>query len=362
MPNYEAIAKEFVQAAYQSKAEMSNIMDTLRSDLQGLNTRAHREALLAYRSLEDRLDISPGNISFAFSMDNLERLSRFMPRFNEFLGKYLTQYRDMYERNRVVMFQQLRKKEEMLMVALKPMGIEDDRISTSQGTVDLVNAVNAKMYENMKVITAKWKTFVYDSFFSAIAQSWTRKRLEEVWEDDDGNLRIGSSLQGLTDAEAQIAATTERTAYLREQAKQNNYTYCWNVNPMDRRTKPECINASLAGVIPEGEMENAYGFPPRYVCRCEIAYTRGEWTEFNGAINKEIGKVRLRLIDSLESAPRQKSSWERINKDGSVTVVRPTDPQRLAGDKMYKDIEEKLAAVEGITVPEFRFEGNVGGL
>jgi hypothetical protein len=335
---------------------MSKIMDTLRSDLMALNKRAHREALLAYRSLEDRLDINPGSVSFAFSMDNLERLSRFMPRFNDFLGQYLTQYRDVYEGNRVVMFKQLRRKEEMLMEAIKPMGVEDDRISTAKGTVDLVNAVNAKMYENVQGILVRWKTFVYDSFFSAIAQSWTRQRLEDLWEDDDGNLRIGSSLEGMTDAEAQIAATTERTAYLREQAKINNYTYCWNVNPMDQRTKPECINACLAGVIPEGEMETGYGFPPRYVCRCEIAYTRGDWQEFNGAINKEIEKTRIRLIDTLEKAPRQKSSWERINPDGSVTTVRPKDPERLSGDKMYKDIEQKLAAAEGMTVPEFRYE------
>lgn len=359
MPNISTIGRDFVQSSFKSKREMDRVIDKMRADLQALNSRTHTGALLAYRSLSDRLVIKPDSLSFEFSMDNLERLSRFIPSFGDITGKYQLKYRDMYESNRISMFQQIRKKEERLQKVLKEMGVNDDRISTTRSAVDLVNAVNAKMYENIAALMEKWKKFVYDTFFIAITQQWTRQRLEERWLDENKQLRIGSSLEGETDAEMMIAATTERTAYLQEQAKKNNYDYCWNVNPMDALTKPECISASMAGVIPEKEMGSVYGFPPRYICRCEIAYTRGEWTEFNSAVNNEIEKSRLRLIEALEDAPRQKSSWEVITPSGKSITVKPTDPERLSGKKMYKDIEEKLAMVEGMTVPEFKYEREV---
>jgi len=362
VPNFSAIGKDFVNASFASKKEMDKVMDSLRADLQRLNSRTHRGALLLYRSLEDRLDKKPDTLSFEFSMDNLERLSRFMAKVDEVVGKYQIDFRNVYEQNRVPMFKQLRRKEEKIQKVLAQFGIKDDRITTTKSAVDLVNAVNKKMYENIGVIMAKWRTFVYDTFFEAITQQWTSIRLADRWVDETGQLRIGSSLEGMTDAEAMRAATTERTAYLQEQAKKNNYDYCWNVNPMDALTKDECIKASMAGVIPEKEMGAVYGFPPRYVCRCEIAYTRGEWTEFNSAINNELKDVRLRLIQSLEDAPKQKSSWERINKDGSVTIIKPKDLDRLSGEKMYKDIERKLTLVEGLTVPEFKYEVGSGGL
>jgi hypothetical protein len=213
------------------------------------------------------------------------------------------------------------------------------------------------MYRNIENIMIKWRNYVYDLFFAAITQNWRASRLIDSWTTPEGYLKIGSSLEGMTEVEASMAAVAERTTYLQENAKRNGYTYCWNVNPMDQRTKPACIEASLAGVIPEETMGTDYGFPPRYVCRCEIAYTRGEWTELNGSINKEISKVRVRLIEELNDAPKQKPFWYV----GDTKVV-PKDPERASGEKMYKDIEEKLAVAEGMTVPEFRFEGGVGGL
>jgi hypothetical protein len=120
---------------------------------------------------------------------------------------------------------------------------------------------------------------------------------------------------------------------------------------MDQRTKPVCIEATLAGVIPEREMAAGYGFPPRFICRCEIAYTRGEWGEFNNAINGEIRSARSRLIEELNNAPKQLSQWFV-----GTNLVIPSDPVRAAGNKMYADIEEKLDTAESTEVPDFDYE------
>lgn len=357
------IGKEMALSAFRSKREYDGLAQSLSADLQALNSKTNTEALRLYQSLEERLEIVPRTGSIAViesSMENLERLSRFMPSMEDFINEYRRKYQVVYESNRIEIFRQLIRKERRLMEILAKAGINEDRVTASKSSVDMVNAVNSRMYRVIDEILRKWKNFVYDTFFEAIGQSKPLMDLKERWRTDSGTLRIGSSLEDMTDAEAMIAATQERTAYLREQAKINGYQYCWNVNPMDERTKAECIGASLAGVIPESQMAVEHGFPPRQVCRCDMAYTRGEWVEFNSSINKQMEDVRGRLIQSLIDAPRQKSSWERI-VGGKSTTVTPKDPARASGTKMYADIETKLAKAEGMTVPEYRYEIGEGG-
>jgi hypothetical protein len=282
-------------------------------------------------------------------MENLEYLSQHMSSIDAIGNAYRTEFQSTYNQHRFELYEGMKDKEVRLMKVLKRIGVEDDRVTISQETMQIMNAVVDKMYKNVNDMLLKWRSYAYDMFFHAITNEQHRNVLREQFLTPSGYLKVGSSLEEISESEAAIAAVEEKTAYLRAKAKENNYTYCWNVNPMDQRTKPECISATLAGVIPEGDMGSNYGFPPRFVCRCELAYVRRDWTELNQSINEELSGVRSRLIRELIDAPKQMSFWY-VGK----TKVVPKDPVRAAGDKMYAEIEEKLALVEGLEVPEFK--------
>lgn len=351
MADFKKLGKEIFRASLKSKQEGDQVLDSLLVDLRALNRKVNREVLGLYRSLTDRLDTAGDSAVLISSMANFEALSRSVPDLDFILSGYKRDFKSLYALSRQDRFEQMRDKELRLEKILKKMGIDDDRVTISQNTMDILNTINTGFYNKIDAIALKMKNFAYDTFFNAIAQSWTREKLVGEWVTPEGYLKIGSSLEGMSELEASIAAVAEKTAYLKDQAKKNGYTYCWNCNPMDQRTKPECIMATLAGVISEARMGTDYGFPPRYICRCEIVYTRGEWTELNKSINDEIREVQGRLVNALLTAPKQKTQWLVNGK-----IVKPTDPVRLSGNLMYADIEEKLSLVKRTTVPNFELD------
>ena len=184
--------------------------------------------------------------------------------------------------------------------------------------------------------------------YIAIAKELDIMSFREIFFNKDGSVKVGSSLEEETVAEAMQAVTEQRTAFVQQKARENGYTYCWNSNPMDPRTKPECIMASLAGVIPEREMGAVHGFPPRWICRCELVYTRPEWMNVNRGVNAAIAERRVKLIDSLIDAPRQKSVWLWRDKK-----IYPTEASRRAGQKMYQEVKDRLDLVMATEVPAY---------
>lgn len=343
------LGKQFVQQAFIAKRQGDKLYDKIANDVRKLNKRFHKMAIEAYDVLIDRLSMDLSTV--VNSMDNLELLSLWMPSFDMLLNRYRIEYKKAYENNRVLLFHILKDKEFRLMKVVAKMGVKDDRVTIQDKTLEMMNAINGNMYKNIENMLTKWRGYVYDTFFQGITQSLQKDALRSLFVTDTGTLKIGSSLEETSELEASMAAVAEKIAYLRDNAQRNGYTYCWNVNPMDRRTKPICMEASLAGVIPERDMLGAYGFPPRHICRCEIAYTRKEWTELNQSINVELRSVRERLIDELIDAPRQLSQFYIAGK-----LVIPSDPVRAAGVKMYADIEEKLELARRTEVPDFEEE------
>jgi hypothetical protein len=343
------LGQQFVRQAFIAKKQSDSLYEKITKDVKKLNKRFHKYAVDSYDILVDRLtmDIS----SIVNSMDNLEKLSLWMPSFDMLLNRYRVEYKNAYENNRVLLFHLLKDKELRLMKVVSKMGVKDDRVTIQDSTLEMMSAINTNMYRNIENMLVKWRNYVYDTFFQGITQSLQKDALRDKFITPTGTLKIGSSLEETSELEASMAAVAEKMAYLRDNARRNGYTYCWNVNPMDRRTKPICMEASLAGVIRESEMLSAYGFPPRHICRCEIAYTREEWTELNQSINVELRSVRERLIDELIDAPRQLSQFYIAGK-----LVIPSDPVRAAGDKMYAEIEEKLELARRTEVPDFEVE------
>ena len=340
------LGKQIIKQAFISKKKADVLLDTIQKDVRRLNKKMSKLAFQAYDLLVDRLDKDVSAI--INSMDNLEKLSLWMPSMDMLLNRYRIEYKNIFEGHRVNLFVHLKDKELRLMKVLAKMGVKDDRVTITDESLDMMNAINSNMYTNIENMLIKWRGYIYDAFFQGITQSLPVDKLRELFVNTTGTLRIGSSLEETSEMEAAMAAVAQKTAYNRGQARKNGYDYCWNANPMDPRTKAICMSASLAGVISESDMLNGYGFPPRFICRCEIVYTRSEWTELNQGINEELRGIRTRLIDELVAAPRQLAQWYVGGR-----LITATDPLRASGDKMYADIEEKLELARSLEVPDF---------
>jgi hypothetical protein len=100
-------------------------------------------------------------------------------------------------------------------------------------------------------------------------------------------------------------------------------------------------------------MGTEYGFPPRYVCRCELVYTRRDWVGVNQGVNQAIRDRRKALIADLEAAPRQKSYWYWTNPQGERIRVW-AEGKKASGDVMYKETADKLKLVKSKTVPDYK--------
>lgn len=341
------IADSFFKQAMIAKRQSDALYEKIAKDVKKLNRVFHRIAIESYDQLIDNLSTQGGSV-VVNSMDNLELLSIWMPSFDIILNRYRNQFRNAYEASRINLYEVIKDKEFRLMKVLARMNVKDDRVTVDDNTLMMMNAIFENMYRNIETMLRKWRGYVYDTFFQGITQSKTKDDIRASFVNETGTLRIGSSLEETSELEASRAAIAAKTAFLRAQAERNGYDYCWNVNPMDRRTKPICMEASLAGVIRESEMLGVYGFPPRWICRCEIAYTRGEWTELNEGINTAIRGARERLIEELIDAPRQLAEFYVAGR-----LIIPRDPVRAAGLRMYADIEEKLALARETEVPDF---------
>ena len=344
------LGKQFVKQALIAKRQSDKLYNTIIDDIKKINKWYHKKSIGLYDMLIDHFDMQ-SKVIIANSMDNLEKLSIWMPAFDLMLNQYRNDFRKKYESNRVNLYEVIKDKEYRIMKVVAKMGVTDDRVTATDESIGLMNAIFDNVYINIDTMLLKWRGYAYDAFFQGVTQSLTKERLRDKFVNSTGSLRIGSSLEETSELEASIGAVSAKTAYLQQKAKENGYKYCWNANPMDRRTKPICMQASLAGVISESDMIGQYGLPPRFVCRCEIVYTRGEWVELNQSINEELRHVRRRLIDELDDAPKQLTQYWIAGK-----LIIPTDPIRRAGDKMYSDIEEKLAVANANEVPDFEYE------
>lgn len=344
------IAQSFFKQAMIAKKQSDALYEKIARDVKKLNKIFHKLAIESYDVLIDRLN-TEGGTTVTNSMDNLELLSIWIPSFDLLLNRYRSQFRAAYEGNRINLYGVIKEKEFRLMKVLARMGVKDDRVTVDDKTLEMMNSIFENMYRNIENMLIKWRGYVYDTFFQGITQSNTKEDIRASFVNETGTLRIGSSLEETSELEASRAAIAAKTAFLRSQAERNGYDYCWNVNPMDRRTKPICMEASLAGVIRESEMLGVYGFPPRWICRCEIAYTRGEWSELNQGINEAIRVSQRHLIDDLLEAPTQLAEYYIAGR-----LVIPSDPVRAAGNKRYQEIEDRLRLARSLEVPDFEYE------
>ncbi len=307
-------------------------------------TTAERESEAIYNEVFARLTIDKDSKQIIQSVDNLALVHQLMSRLRDVQIQFRARYGKVMTDNRSRIIIEEKQKEKEIGEVLAKAGIKSkNRGHLSKEAYGLIKAINERGYAKINAILAKWEQFVYDTFFAGVLNSLTIPDFKTTFYDQDQHLKIGSTLRGDALREALMSAVEQRTAFVRQQAREEGMTYVWNFNPMDRRTKPVCASATVAGCIPATRMASDYGFPPRFICRCDVSFTRREWVNVNRGINEGIEERRKKFIKELENAPRQRSEWMR---DGHL--VRSHDPERAAGTLMYASV---VAQIEAASTP-----------
>jgi hypothetical protein len=344
------IGDRLYKESVRGKQTGDKILDSLQKSLSRLNRKASREATRLYKSVFRQLTLRGGLIEN--TVENLSLVGRITSGLEPITDAYRIAYAQMIRDYREEMFATLSNREAKIGGHLEKIGMQENRDTLTQEAFTQMSILEEKNFRKINAMLLKWKDTAYDLFINGVTRGMTLINFRDSFYNDSGTVKIGSSLEQMSTAEAMQSITEQRTAFVRQKAKENGYTYCWNANPMDPLTKPICLEASLAGVIPEADMSKEFGFPPRYVCRCEVVYTNPNWIGVNQGVNQAIRERRKALISALENAPRQKSYWYWTDPYGKRKRVWSDDPTK--GDKMYKETADKLKLVNSKTVPDFK--------
>jgi len=342
--------KKFYSLAIRSRKDSNKILSDSQADINRLNNIIDKKASTEYMKFLSDLEKDKDN-RLANKNSNIAKINIFLNKTEE---KVFNPYKKKYSKVSNSTVRDVLKQEKNFIKSRNNLfGLENKTIITKDLNARLSN-LNKASFQRINQTIKKWHDFAYGVFLRGITQQQTIDKIIEQLLTQFGSIRIGSSFGQSTEAEMIINAVSQRTAFVMEDAKKQNLKCCWNGNPIDRRTKPICLEASIAGVIPEKQMLDTYGPPPRYICRCDLVYTRCEWSDINTGINQTIEERRIKLIDILKSDPDsyQKSSWF-ANINGEKKRIIPNDPTRAAGKLLYKNMEEMIGLLESNPVDEY---------
>ncbi len=358
MPTPEKVGEQIGKILLVTRKKSDRFFNSVQKDLRRLNSLATREATKVYNRVLTSLITVEGTSIPKNDVNNLSLISMLMQGIDTIQDGYRRRYSRLLQEARGDLIEITTEREFKVEKALQKIGINENRTAAGTETFELMEIANNQTLKKMNDILVKWRNFAYDTFYSGIIRGVPIAVFKSMFFNKDGSLRVGSSLDEETMLATMTSIGEQRTSYIRKKAEESGYKFCWNANPMDPQTKPECIDASVAGVISEEAMGNDYGFPPRYICRCEIVYTRPEWVRVNQGINSALEDRRNVLVQSLIDAPRQMTSWKVKGK-----VVRAVDITRLQGNLMYKETADKLKLlVDRGMVPDFEYDEFEGGI
>jgi hypothetical protein len=344
MPNDKAIGKGIYKDSIKWKRNGDKVLDKIERELGILNRTTTNAARRLYNSVIKRL-VTDQEGMIVNSVSNLSQAQFLTTGLDPITSRYREVYGEMFRKHREELFDNMVEREARIAKRLEIIGEKENRAELTEESWGIISVINEQNLRKVNNMLLKWKETVYDIFVAGVVKSLDPVQLLESFFTTTGSLKIGSSLEEESVAAAMYSATEQRNSFNRQRAKELNYDYCWNANPMDQRTKSECISATIAGVIPEKEMGTIYGFPPRHICRCELIYTRGEWTGVNEAINSEIRGQRTSLLEELYSAPTQVASWIWKGKRIMAPAARAGQP--------YAEVQEKIDLLESMEVPEY---------
>ncbi len=242
---------------------------------------------------------------------------------------------------------------------LKKEGIEIDYGDIPDKTKQILKDLGDDASSRIVSFFNKWTNYFPHIIRTAISTGQNPTRTRDLLLLPNGHIRVGSSLEEAIYKESAMDLLRQRTAETISEANRLKLTHCWNANPMDRLTKPICASATTAGIIPLQDMEDNYGLPPRFVCRCDLMITDPAWTEINQGVHQAIEQRRKEVIQELQDLPGQMTNWRvggYTRADGTQVVgsVRQAqDPLRAEGLRRYQETEDKIAIWSEREVPDF---------
>jgi len=337
---YQAGLKIYSESI-KNKRKTDRIFDGMQSQLQKINKFAARELHNVLNSNLKKLDIEDGRVKT--TSNNLAVLSDILVGVDRIQNVYIDKYKQVLGQNRTKLFDLSNEKTNKLNDIYESIGFQAINTELSTEALEQVEITDKISNERISSILDKWRNFVRDTFNNGVSSNVPIAEFKERFFQKNGHVKIGSSLDEESEVEALIRASEERTKYQVDQAQQNGYDCCWNSNPMDNRTKPECIEATAVGVVPKSQMQSDHGFPPRHICRCDLTFTRCEWKVVNAGINYAINESRLRLIDKIESDPKSYKKTDpdelyQASKD-QIRVAKNTQPEFLLIPEQIEQIE-----------------------
>ena len=342
----EEIAEKLIKEYETNRKKSNSIYEELKVKMDRLNNATSRKATSLYNKVISSL-VLDDNGSVATVNSNYVKVGLLMNGLDTIQTKYREQFGKVYDGTRNELIAVSAFKNRKTGIAIELLGNKKQRTSVTKENLKVLNKIHLQGFKQINTMLKKWKDFAYDMFYFGVTKNMKPIAMKSLFYNESGTLKIGSSLDEESLIIANMNLVEERTTFVRQKAAESGYNYCWNYNPIDPRTKPECLQASMAGVIPESEMGTDHGFPPRYICRCDLVYVRPEWVGLNKAVNKTLDDRRISLIKDLADAPKQKTKWLRDGK-----WVFPKDPLRRKG-KVYKDISEKMVLAKKTKVPVY---------
>lgn len=317
------------RALYDAMIENKKIQDRLfdkeQKVLKGLNKWAASEERKILNEVIGSLKTNDNNL-IETTPGNLAKSSVLMGKVKTLQEKYKKKWLSIVTDSGKEFFKANADKIDSFNDVITSVGIAPATKKVSDKGKQEVSVIQKVSEARLNSILKKWAEFVRSTFNSLIVQKTPIAEATARFFQENGHIKIGSSLDEESEIEALMRAVEERTAYQRDQAAINGYTCCWNSNPMDKRTKPECIEATSAGVIPESKMSSDHGFPPRNICRCDITFVRCEWKRINDGINEAITESRNKLKAELLAA------------SSSYLITKPT--------LLYASVKDQIKAID----------------
>lgn len=359
------IERVFMQTLSRHRRLVDELMDDYGSEVETILSANNRKTRMLYANIlktmvvDDSQRIKPTVLSNFTKLETLRRLiSDMAMSLRKRIFVLANGARDS------LLELTIAKERAFEEILLERGGVGAPRSKLTKKEMDVLDRMFKASIIRINVSLEKWKTFAYNAFFSGINVAMTPIDLERSLFTEDGHVKIGSSLENEIDYESTRALMEQRTQYQVGRAERLGYRVCWNTNPLDQKTKPICMSATLAGVIPKEEMLTDYGFPPRNICRCDLTFIDESWTAMAGGINSTIEERRKEAIGLLKAMPEQKTEWkikshERIAPSGEVVKIKrheraTTDAQRLAG-KRYQTVQDRLNILQKTKVPKYEW-------
>jgi len=350
MPSSEVINIGYVlvKDVWKQETIIGRFLDELEDKFKYFLRGVDRKVSSIYDEVFDSLSLSEDGI-VENTIENISLVSLLMERIEGLQFYIKPRLFQIISEGRYELFSNIRDREQNIMHLLSSIGISDDRIFLTDENEAIQENLRNNVPRWVGSTFKKWLDFAYDTFYLGISRGFNLSQFKELFYNKDGSIKIGSSLVGEVVVQTLAQLMVEKASYAMRRAKELEYYYCWNANPMDMRTKTECLEACFSGVITESQMASEHGFPPRYTCRCSIVYVRPEWTGINQGINIALEERRVKLVNEYTEAPRQKSQWLHWGR----VPVYATDPIRAVGLKYYAHIKKKKKVAERNKVPDW---------